>query len=807
MSKIELPSIANPSNVSLMNSNFKKIEDTLNEEVLYRKGYTGEPNEMNTNLDMNGNKILNVSTGSGPSDLATRGYVDAQIAEERGYVDQQLDLVDSELDTKYDKAGGPVFGDIQMQGHRIVGLPNATQPSEPATYDQLLQVESAEDSLLRNDLAASSGSSIVGYTQGIPGTVSRTAQSKSRDLVSIKDFGAVGDGVANDTDAFNASNGTPIQIPDGEYLGDPTPFTVMGLLGRVKSTLKQIATTGNFLSFFNCGGGILSNLSIKSNKQGVSSAAGHQIAIKDGNDFTLENINFGDAEGQGFSILSYPEAQANQSGLIIRSIRGRYNASALHPTSGCVLLALGKTSLIDGVLASQYGQFGAVELKDAATNNIISNIVTDGCESAVYLGTETSLSPNRNIITSVMAKDSRRSGIDVQLGGNNLIQGVLADYTNSEATQPHGVSISGNANAADNVYYMGVDGTTPIGGLNQAAYAARFRDTARNNYVSAFTHHTATGGITFEVGTQRNFVDIKHPGNRTDLWVTASFIGDKATIDGTTNSNVVHCAPLGQYFGSMSGRFEWRMRDVVIPGSTLFSGDKWRFIDSGAPSLVIGGGTSAQCKLFNSDGAFKTLNLASNGNLRLDAGSSQFLQIEAAALTPSTTGTYALGSASRAWSGGFTQTAFTITSDERSKTLPIEITEAMLDAAAEVDWVQYQYLDRVEAKGPDGARWHFGAVAQRYVEAFARHGLDAHDYGFICYDEWDDVYEPVVATRENPETSEQEEYDTGEVKLVQSAGNRYGIRYEEALALEAALQRRNYQRLLARVEALEATNG
>ena len=42
------------------------------------------------------------------------------------------------------------------------------------------------------------------------------------------------------------------------------------------------------------------------------------------------------------------------------------------------------------------------------------------------------------------------------------------------------------------------------------------------------------------------------------------------------------------------------------------------------------------------------------------------------------------------------------------------------------------------------------------------------------------------------------------------AGSRYGIRYEEALALEAALQRRNYERLLAkyaglvsRIEALE----
>ncbi|HFI3106260.1 TPA: hypothetical protein ACGPYK_000001, partial [Escherichia coli] len=43
------------------------------------------------------------------------------------------------------------------------------------------------------------------------------------------------------------------------------------------------------------------------------------------------------------------------------------------------------------------------------------------------------------------------------------------------------------------------------------------------------------------------------------------------------------------------------------------------------------------------------------------------------------------------------------------------------------------------------------------------------------------------------------------------AGSRYGIRYEEALALEAALQRRNYERmkeqyedLVARVQDLES---
>lgn len=164
-------------------------------------------------------------------------------------------------------------------------------------------------------------------------------------------------------------------------------------------------------------------------------------------------------------------------------------------------------------------------------------------------------------------------------------------------------------------------------------------------------------------------------------------------------------------------------------------------------------------------------------------------------IAPQVANTYNVGTSLRPWAGGFTQTAFTVTSDERAKTVPLVITDAMLDAAAEVDFVQYQYLDRVEEKGVDGARWHFGAVAQRYVEAFARHGLDAHHFGFICYDEWDDKYVKVQTNEGEPEYID---------VLETPAGSRYGIRYEEALALEAALQRRNYQQLLKRIEVLEA---
>lgn len=69
---------------------------------------------------------------------------------------------------------------------------------------------------LRSDLSADAGSSLVGFKQRGTGSVPRSMLDKARDAVNVKDFGAVGDGVADDTAAINAAkNALPSNLATG----------------------------------------------------------------------------------------------------------------------------------------------------------------------------------------------------------------------------------------------------------------------------------------------------------------------------------------------------------------------------------------------------------------------------------------------------------------------------------------------------------------------------------------------------------------------------------------------------------------
>jgi hypothetical protein len=101
--------------------------------------------------------------------------------------------------------------------------------------------------------AASSGSSLVGYIQGGTNSVATTVQAKLRESVSVKDFGAKGDGTTNDTAAIQAAlnASTIVYFPQGTYLTGALTLSQNQKIYGFGATLSYSATTGTLLQCYN----------------------------------------------------------------------------------------------------------------------------------------------------------------------------------------------------------------------------------------------------------------------------------------------------------------------------------------------------------------------------------------------------------------------------------------------------------------------------------------------------------------------------------------------------------------------------
>jgi hypothetical protein len=152
---------------------------------------------------------------------------------------------------------------------------------------------------------------------------------------------------------------------------------------------------------------------------------------------------------------------------------------------------------------------------------------------------------------------------------------------------------------------------------------------------------------------------------------------------------------------------------------------------------------------------------------------------------PAADNTQTLGKSGNRWSEVHAGNGTINTSDERLKQAIREIDAKVLKAWGKVNYVQYKFKDAVQKKG-DGARTHIGLIAQRVKEAFESEGIDPFAYGILCWDSWGDEYAPVTDKKGYAELDEE-----GKVKKrkIVSAGEAYGIRYEQALALECAYLR------------------
>jgi hypothetical protein len=144
---------------------------------------------------------------------------------------------------------------------QIFRVPLGTTPQTFNWYRRLASGSELVSPLATTtQLASSAGAGAVGFLQSGTGAAARTVQDKLRDVVSVKDFGAVGNNSANDTAAIQAAidaaaaAGGEVYFPVGTYR-----FTALTISGRVAlrfasgANLVKTTTTGNGISIVGSG--------------------------------------------------------------------------------------------------------------------------------------------------------------------------------------------------------------------------------------------------------------------------------------------------------------------------------------------------------------------------------------------------------------------------------------------------------------------------------------------------------------------------------------------------------------------------
>jgi copper chaperone CopZ len=172
-------------------------------------------------------------------------------------------------------------------------------------------------------LASTGGAGLVGYVGSGTGAIYRTVQSKLRDVVNVKDFGAIGNGIADDTAAIQAainavSGGGEVSIPAGTFKITDT-LSVTGQAVRIRgygAFASKLEMTALNKPILNATGDHFNFSGFSTHYAGTPVAGGSAIVLSGahihGDNFLVRNAfdgvtvtNCSDVRLSSFAVLDY----------------------------------------------------------------------------------------------------------------------------------------------------------------------------------------------------------------------------------------------------------------------------------------------------------------------------------------------------------------------------------------------------------------------------------------------------------------------------------------------------------------------
>ena len=408
--------------------------------------------------------------------------------------------------------------------------------------------------------SASSGSSLVGHIASGSGATARTVQAKLRDTVSVKDFGAVGDGVTDDTTAIQAAvtAGNTVLFPAGNYrvtsqilctsgnwlVGEGASETFISAVGNVSPFLFQDPSVSDYT-----GAGI-SKLTIRGNGATVC-----LVEVIDIWGFVAEYCSiYGQSAVQDclriskFAFEAYINScritDADRYGIYLQDDGGQFpNGTTiincdLSGNDGCTLIRSEANNVkIIGVWFEYAGTDGGTCISATKRLHIIGNKITTGADgdNSIYLASTVrgALIQNNRIVCN----GSTSKGIfldqarDVVIQGNQFVVDSCDDIIHCKGSDA--IVIQGNVSQLI------------VGGIYGITNAINLTDAASNTVVDANTFNysgTATGvgvqianGCTNSKVTKNTFAGfVKGIDCNTNATAQRAIITDNSVFSNTT---------------------------------------------------------------------------------------------------------------------------------------------------------------------------------------------------------------------------------------------------------------------------------